>query len=299
MTISPYIHGVKGLTFIIFLCIGLAAFSQRDSTFRTRKWIVGGTNAALWGGSTILLNEIWYKDYPRSDFHTFDDAGNWHYMDKLGHSYTAYQLSAAEYGAWRWAGMNERPAAWLSGGISWGYLMTVEVLDGYSSEWGFSWADVAANTGGSALFVAQQLAWNEQRFRLKFGYRSSPYASLRPEVLGSTFSERLLKDYNAQSYWLSVSPGLFLPPESRFPKWLQVSFGYSADQMLRGDGDAYTVDGFTYHARSEYALSFDIDWAQLPIRKPWLRKLVKPLNALKVPFPAVFWRGGVCYVGLF
>jgi hypothetical protein len=200
IVISPYIHTVKALVLISFLIIGMAGFSQQDSVPSARKWIVGGSNAVLWGGSALLLNEIWYEDYPRSSFHTFNDGGNWRYMDKLGHAYAAFQLSSAEYAAWRWAGMEERPAAWLSGGIAWGYLMTVEVLDGYSSEWGYSWADVAANTGGSALFTAQQLLWNEQRFHLKFGYRASPYAKLRPDVLGSTFSERLLKDYNAQRF---------------------------------------------------------------------------------------------------
>jgi hypothetical protein len=288
---------VKRLLLISFLLAAHAGFSQRDS-LSARKWIVGGTNAALWGGSTFLLNEIWYKDYPRSAFHPFNDASNWRFMDKSGHAFTAYQLSTAEYAAWRWAGVNEHSATWLSGGISWGYLMTVEVLDGFSSEWGFSWADVTANTAGSGLFVAQQLAWNQQRIYLKFGYRPSPYADLRPDVLGSTFSERLLKDYNAQSYWLCVSPALFLPNANGFPRWIQLSFGYSTDQMLKGDSDLYSIDGFTYRARSEYAISLDIDWSQLPIKRPWLRKIVRPLNALKIPFPAVFWRGGVCYVGM-
>jgi hypothetical protein len=68
--------------------------------------------------------------------------------------------------------------------------------------------------------------------------------------------------------------------------------------MLKGDDDLFETGGTVYRARSEYALSIDIDWTQLPIRQPWLRRLVKPLNAIKVPFPAVFWRGGVCYVGM-
>jgi hypothetical protein len=288
---------VKSLVLITFLCLGLTVVAQQDTLHPARKWIVGGTNAALWGGSTVLLNAIWYKDYPRSSFHTFNDAGNWRYMDKLGHGYTAYQLANVEYAAWRWAGMKPKTATWLAGGIGWGYLMTVEILDGFSAEWGFSLADVTANTFGSGLFISQQLAWDEQRFQLKFGYKHSPYAALRPTILGSTSSERLLKDYNAQSYWLAVSPGLFFK-ETRFPRWVQIAVGYSADKMLKGDANNYSINGFTYHAQSEYAISLDIDWAQLPIKRLWLKKLVKPLNSLKIPFPAVFWRGGVCYVGM-
>lgn len=293
-----YLRFVKRLFLILFLCIACAASAQTDSVPRARKWIVGGTNAALWGGSTLLLNEIWYKDFPRSSFHAFNDADNWLYMDKLGHAYTAYELSVTEYAAWRWAGLREPAAAWLSGGISWGYLMTVELLDGYSAEWGFSWADVTANTSGTVLFVGQQLLWHEQRFRLKFGYRPSPYAKLRPEVLGSAPAERFLKDYNAQSYWLSVAPAAFMGKTTSFPQWLQLSFGYSADQMLNGDQQQYTVNQTVYHARSEYAISLDIDWARLPIKRRWLRQAVKPLNAIKLPLPAVYWRGGTCYVGI-
>jgi len=288
---------VKQIVLIVILFVGCGAFSQRDSTHNHRKWIVGGTNVAIWGGSTILLNEIWYKDFPKSGFHTFNDAGNWQNMDKMGHAYAAYQFCAVEYSAWKWSGVKERSATWLAGGISWGYQMTVEVLDGFSEEWGFSWADVTANTAGSVLFVSQQLLWKEQRIRLKFGYKPSEFAALRPEILGATFPERLLKDYNAQSYWLTASPSLFFP-KSNFPKWIQLAVGYSSDQLLKGDNNAYTINGFTYHAKKEYALSLDIDWTKLPIKRRWLKQLVRPLNTIRIPLPAVFWRGGVCYVGI-
>lgn len=260
---------------------------------------MGGTDAALWSGSAVLLNEIWYKDFPRSSFHAFNDAGNWLYMDKFGHAYTAYQLSGIQYTAWRFAGLKPGSAILLAGGISWGYQATVEVLDGFSAEWGFSWADLSANTVGAALFMSQQWWWEDQRIRLKFGFRSSPYAALRPEILGSGFTERLLKDYNAQSYWLCAAPAAFMSSGTSFPPWLEIGIGYSADGMLKGDSDMYQLNGFTYRARPEFALSLDVDWRKLPIRPRWLKTLLSPLNAVKIPLPAVFWRDGTCYVGLF
>lgn len=290
-----YIRGMRRL--LLLLIILPVTLSAQEDTIRPRRmWLVGGVNAGLWGGSTVMLNEIWYKDFPKSHFHAFNDAGNWMNMDKCGHTYTAYQLAVSEYGAWRWAGMKPKAATWLSGGIALGYLSTVEVLDGFSAEWGFSWADIAANSTGSVLFVSQQLIWGEQRFRLKFSYKPSYYAALRPEILGSTFSERLLKDYNAQSYWLTFSPGAFT--EKRFPDWLQLAVGYSTDAQLKGDSRTYTINDFTYEAKPEWGISLDVDWNRLPIQKPWLKKLVKPLNAVKIPFPAVYWRNGVCYFGL-
>lgn len=296
-----YFSCVKVLLFCLFLFSTLSVSAQlADTTWNKRSYWVAGTDLALGGGSVALLSAVWYKEYPKSKFHAFNDSNEWLYMDKFGHAYTAYKLSTINYAAWRWARMPKQKAALLSGGIAWTYQLSVEVLDGFSAEWGFSWADLTANTAGVGLFIGQQLGWDEQRFQLKFGYKPSPYAAVRPNTLGSNFSERLLKDYNAQSYWLCVAPGTFFK-ESKFPKWIQIGFGYSIDAKLNGDSNTYTDlnTGKTYFAKQEYALSLDLDWSQLPIKRPWLKKLLKPLNAVKIPFPAVFWRNGVCYFGMF
>lgn len=296
-----YFSCVKVLLFCLFLFGAFGVSAQlADTTWNKRSYWVAGTDLALGGGSVALLSAVWYNEYPKSKFHTFNDSNEWLYMDKFGHGYTAYKLSTVNYAAWRWARMPKQKATILSGGIAWTYQLSVEVLDGFSAEWGFSWADLTANTAGVGLFIGQQLGWDEQRFQLKFGYKPSPYAMIRPNTLGSNFSERLLKDYNAQSYWLCVAPGTFFK-ESKFPKWIQIGFGYSIDAKLNGDSNTYTDlnTGKTYFAKQEYAISLDLDWSQLPIKRPWLKKLLKPLNAIKIPFPAVFWRNGVCYFGMF
>lgn len=284
---------------VSFLLCAVSLWSQKDTVYKKRQILLGAGNAAILGGSTVLLNEIWYKDYPKSSFHTFNDAGNWRGMDKLGHAFASYKLASIEYFGWSWAGVPRKKAAWLAGGISWGYFLSIEVLDGFSSEWGFSVADLGANTLGTGLFIAQQTTWGDQRFRLKFSYKPSPYPALRPDVLGSNFPEKFLKDYNAQSYWISASPGMFLQDKFYFPGWLQLSVGYSANEMLHGSSNEYTINGFTYKAKSEFALSLDLDWSQLPIRRVWVKKLLQPLNAIKLPFPAIYWRNGVCYFGMF
>ncbi|WP_343634496.1 DUF2279 domain-containing protein [Fluviicola sp.] len=291
---------MKVLLFCLFFASVSVSAQQADTTWNKRSYWVGGTDLVLGGGSVALLSAVWYQEYPKSKFHSFDDSNEWLYMDKFGHAYTAYKLSTVNYAAWRWARMPKKKAVLVSGGIAWTYQLSVEILDGFSAEWGFSWADLTANTAGVGLFLGQQLGWDEQRFQLKFGYKPSPYAAIRPNTLGSNFPERLLKDYNAQSYWLCVAPGTFFK-QSKFPKWIQVGFGYSIDSKLNGDLNTYTDlnTGKTYFAKQEYAISLDIDWAQLPIKKPWLKKVLKPLNSIKIPFPAVFWRNGVCYFGMF
>jgi hypothetical protein len=44
----------------------------------------------------------------------------------------------------------------------------------------------------------------------------------------------MLKDYNGQSYWLSLNIRSFLPSSSRFPAWPALSLGYGADGMTGG-----------------------------------------------------------------
>jgi hypothetical protein len=132
--------------------------------------LVAGANTVLGGGSVVLLNEMWYKDFPKSDLHFYNDGATWLQMDKVGHAYTAYQFCRAEHAAWRWTGIPNNKAAFLSAGIVWAGQATVEVFDGFSAEWGFSVPDLAANTAGIGLFLGQQLTWKEQRFHLKYSY---------------------------------------------------------------------------------------------------------------------------------
>ncbi len=288
------------LILLTFSCC-ISSFGQSDSVevgynHRRNLWF-DGTNAVVGLGSLVLLNEVWYKEYPKSDFHFYNDGASWLQMDKVGHAYTAYQLCRAEYAGARWTGRSNKSSTFIAAALVFGGQSAVEVFDGFSQEWGFSVPDLAANTAGIGLFLGQQLAFKEQRFFLKYGYKNSPYAALRPNTLGSTFPEKLLKDYNAQSYWLSFSPTA-IHDNLFWPRWLQLSVGYSADAKLRGDDNVYTINGFTYEANREWALSLDIDWSKLPIKKPWLRKGLGALNAVKLPFPSVYWRNGVCYVGM-
>ncbi|MEJ6491389.1 MAG: hypothetical protein QNL60_02870 [Flavobacteriales bacterium] len=59
---------------------------------------------------------------------------------------------------------------------------------------------MGANALGSGLFLGHHLLWKEQRIVLKFSSHPTEFAKYRPEVLGSSYPERLLKDYNGQTY---------------------------------------------------------------------------------------------------
>lgn len=276
--------------------IGQQSFWQ-DSDTISKKRIIGIsiTSGTIWSGTMLGLSQVWYKDVEKAKWHSFDDSRNWLQMDKAGHFYTANKIANLTGNMYRWAGASNTQQSWIGFGYSLGYQMTLEMLDAYSAEWGFSWSDAGANLAGSASYLGQQLLWKEQRIIPKFSYSNSPYAALRPEVLGSNFPERLLKDYNGQTYWLSVSLGSFFT-DSKIPKWLCFSFGYSADAKLIGDNEYFeyvTNDQLIQlHSSREYLFSFDVDFSKLEIRRSWLKKVVNQLNYLKVPFPALHLQNG-------
>jgi hypothetical protein len=74
---------------------------------------------------------------------------------------------------------------------------------GFSSQWGWSWGDFSANMLGSSALVAQELAWNDQRIKLKFSFHHRSYSdpSLNQrsdELFGKNETSRFIKDYNGK-----------------------------------------------------------------------------------------------------
>jgi hypothetical protein len=59
----------------------------------------------------------------------------------------------------------------------------------------------------------------ERAITPKFSFHLTDYASKRPDVLGSNLPERIIKDYNGQTYWLSVNLHSFFK-QSKIPNGL-------------------------------------------------------------------------------
>lgn len=289
----------RTLILIIISCwvqLSLAqSFWDNDSTPNKSRII--GTHASVatvWSGSLVGLTAIWYNDNWNPDgFSFFNDGKEWLQMDKFGHMYTAHHIAAGLSKTYQWAGLERKKSNYLGSLISFGYLASIEILDGFSKDYGFSWWDMAANTAGVSWFLLQEKLWKEQRIHLKFSASGSPYAQYRPSHLGSTIPERILKDYNGQTYWASFAPAHLFPNSTTIPKWLAISAGYSIAQKLHGFENQFEViqDGKTYHfnARRQYLLSLDIDLTQLPIKKKWLKTVAYAFNHLKIPFPTLIW----------
>ncbi len=281
---------------IIFICLvklghGQSFLTPADSLNKKRTIGVTATGASLWIGSTLALQYVWYSGFEKSKFHFFDDSHEWNQMDKMGHFYTSTHFAAMVDDLYKWSGVNHKHSALIAAGYSFGYLTTFEILDAYNAAWGFSWSDVGFNAFGTASYCTQAYLWDEQFVRFKFSAQNSGLAEYRPNVLGSDFASKILKDYNGQTYWMSFNPFHWIKKESKIPKWLNLSLGYGINDQLIGNGGTYIVtngnDQLSFTPYRQYYLSLDIDFQAIPTQSRLLKLVFRSLNIIKVPFPTL------------
>ena len=284
------------LHIIISLLISFTTVSQSktntflkasDSLNIQRRNAVVITESVLAIGSLVALNQLWYSDYEQSKFHTTNDSEQWLQMDKMGHVFSSYQIGRIGADALNWSGVSEKHQLLYGATLGFGYLTVVEVFDGFSKEWGFSWTDMLANTAGTSLYIGQELLWKEQRITLKYSFHTTKYANQNPEKLGNGFLEEMLKDYNGQTYWFSANLHSFFK-ESKLPIWLNIAVGYSATGMLTGNEDI-VVDNFLINQdpKRQLFLSLDVDLSKIKTNSPLLKTIFSVFNVIKVPFPTM------------
>lgn len=307
-------HQLLTLVFLICSCSLLTgqsdslSFWQPSPTFNKSRFTKALTfSSVAYTGFSTGLYLTWYKQYPTEGFQLFNDMGEWKQVDKVGHVYTAYLQGVLCYKGAKWTGLSEGQS--ILTGVICGTLFqtTIEVMDGFSAEWGFSVGDFAANTIGTGAFALQQKFWGEQRIILKESswarnYSNDPITSVSGNatssldrrannLFGSGFFERYLKDYNGQTYWASFNVHSFLPKSNTFPKWLNVALGYGAQGLWGGfenqweeDNQQYILDLPRYR---QWYLSLDMDLTKLDTDNYFLKTLLSILNIIKIPAPAI------------
>ncbi len=250
--------------------------------------IIGGS--AAYAGSMTLLYQLWYKNYPQSSFHFINDNREWLQLDKCGHITSTYYIGKVGYESLKWAGVDEKRSAIFGGSFGFVYLTVIEILDGFSAEWGASGGDLLANTLGAGAFISQQLIWKEQRISLKWSAHGTEFAEYRPDLLGKSLPERLIKDYNGQTYWISANIRSFLGKESRFPAWLNIAAGYGGDGMTGATENPAEANGkpLPYYERTrQFYVAPDIDLSRIKTGSPTINLMLKYLSIFKFPLPAI------------
>ena len=311
------------LLICIVLCTNVTAVIAQSDTIKSLHFFepspvfdqkrfnygMGGT-VAMVTGFGIGLSTVWYSQYEQESFHLFNDWDEWQQMDKAGHIYTAYLQSHWWYKGSRWAGVSENNSILIGALAGTVFQASVEVLDGFSSEWGFSLGDIGANTVGVGAFVLQQRYWGEQRIQFKM----STYAKSYPDQIirsqdglqmislddrakdlyGDSFTTSWLKDYNAQTIWASVNVHSFLPKGNKWPQWLNIAAGYSGENMYGGydniwtiDGSQFILDAEQYPRYRQFYIGLDLDLNRVNVKNHFLKSLFSFLNIFKVPSPAI------------
>lgn len=244
------------------------------------------------------LYSFWYKDYPTSNFHFFNDNGEYLQVDKVSHFYGAYIGGKMSMQMWKWAGVSKKKYVWIGGMTGLAYMTAIEVMDGFSEHWGFSYGDYIANVSGTALLVGQELLWDEQRIQIKYGTHLASYS---PKVVddylngiyGKSKLDRLFKDYNAQTYWLSFNIKSFFK-KSNLPSWLSVAVGYGGQDMYGANWDgildntgnlAFPEDHFNRYR--QWYLAPDVDLTKIKTKSKFLKTALFVLNSFKFPTPSL------------
>jgi len=290
------------LSAVLFVAIGFRTLANdpADSSGVNKKrlrTVVIGT-AAAYSIGLVALNEVWYKEQGKSDFHFFNDNSQWNQVDKVGHFYSAYQLSRIGKQMFLWTNMSEKKSAIWGSVMSQALMIPIEIMDGFAEGYGFSWGDIAANLMGAGFFLGQELGFKQQLIKTKFSFHRTDYAQLRPEVLGSGFMEELLKDYNGQTYWLSFDIYSMTRQNRKVPSWINIALGYGAEGMVYAREDENNLNG--YESYRQYYLGIDFDLSHIKTKSKFVKSVLFFAGMLKLPAPALeFNKNGVHYHWLY
>ncbi len=271
--------------------------ADRAATRRRIGWTAVGIGTGA-GAVIGTLGAAWYTG-PTEPFQWFDDSREWAQIDKIGHVWGAFQESRASVDALRKAGLSKRKALLWGAPVGLVLQGAIEYFDGRSPGYGASATDLAANAVGTALFAGQTALWDEPRLWPKMGVHLTPFAAKRPNTLGSNVPERLLKDYNGQTHWLTADIGAFLPPDTRWPRWLHLAAGYGAEQLVYGEPAQNHAAG--YRTVRQFYFGPDLHLLGLRPKRKALRYLYYVLSIVRLPAPTLELRstGGVRFHALY
>lgn len=283
--------------------------SDTDSIYIDKKLELSKRSRLVWAGHGLAYSSSftglyfsWYKGHPFGKFSFVNDNRKWLQVDKAGHAYSGYIQGRISIEAWQWAGLPHNKAVWKGGLTGFAFQNIVEILDGFSGNWGFSWGDYIADMAGTGLVMGQEFAWKEQRILFKFSThkRSYPDKDLHiraREIYGESLAGQLLNDYNAQTYWLSINPRSFIK-KSSLPRWLNIAVGYGADQLFGEFNNNWKAEDGSEHDRRDlkrkrqFYISPDVDLSQFQTSNRLIRTILFVLNSLKFPAPSFEYSNG-------
>jgi len=206
-----------------------------------RRWVIDGSqpflatkikpiSALLFGTSVAAIfivqhqmqqNTIWKETGP---FRILEDW-QWTWgLDKAGHFFGGYATSYFFTEILLGIGFSWELGTITGAALGLLYTSYVEVLDGFSKDFGFSPTDFYADFAGAGFHLLQYYIPVLQNFNPKFMYVNPAWIGEKHRMPHDSF----IDDYSAQTFWLSVNVHNLLPEKAKpfWPDWLELTLGY-------------------------------------------------------------------------
>jgi hypothetical protein len=203
-------------------------------------------------------------------------------QDKFGHMLGGFHLARLGYAGMREACVGKNKALFWAAAYAAAFQLQIEIFDGQFKKYGFSYADMIANTTGQTLAVMQELHPRLKAIKPTFSYHRTQ--ALINSENGAVVSElRPSLDYSGQTYWFSADMNELLPAAAKpyWPSFIRLSAGHSVTDWINPD------TGVPQRAQRKLLLSLDFDPEKLPGNAPLWKTIKHTLSYYRFPAPAL------------
>jgi len=246
-----------------------------------KLFILGASSALVFIYAYGIENTMWWKG-EKSSFH-FNWQQDWTYAlgaDKFGHFFFGYFLSSLYSRGLQWCNINLQKSLLYSSIISLTYQTFVEIRDGFSRRYGFSWGDFIADIFGSFMPYFQNNIDFIKELRFKISYYPS-------ERFKHNSNRYIIDDYESTFDWISFPLNKLLPKKLRiFPSFLNIAFGHSVQGLE------------SKFPRHRLFLSLDFNAEAIPLKGKFWKNFLRIINFYHFPAPAIQIYPGVIWYGL-
>jgi hypothetical protein len=243
-----------------------------------------GVGTVFVGGNALLYRYFkrawWSGTRAEHFFFRADWDEDFRDQDKFGHLFGGYHLARIGNALLRDACASRSHALWWSAAYGTAFQLQIEIWDGKYEKYGFSYADLLANTLGMTWSVVQELNPPLRAIKPTISYSRSAAMRNADNIPGEL---RPSLDYSGQTYWVSADINALLPPAAKpyWPAFLRVSAGHSITDWI----DART--GANMRAQRKILLTIDFDPEKLPGDNHIWKTLKRNLSYIHLPSPAL------------
>ncbi|EDN67248.1 conserved hypothetical protein, secreted [Beggiatoa sp. PS] len=165
--------------------------------------------------------------------------------DKLGHAYSFYLSTRLMRRGFEWAGYSRQKAAQWAGITSAALSVGVEIMDGFTEEYGFSPEDTMMNLGGIGLgvFLEMNPQWDDL-FDVRLHYWTSDDARKFDDY-------DPVADYSGQTYLLILkASGVPALNQNKWLRYFELALGYGTRGYQPNDGTEQPTERNLYYGLS-------------------------------------------------